>query len=477
MSENGQYVVAVIGGAIAGSAAGATLADHGVRVVVFEQNPKPYGKIEDGLPRWHVEQRRQEYARIDARLKKPAIQFVPLTKLGRDIDFEDLVNRWGFSAVILANGAWRDREIGVPGADDYAGKGLLYQNPFIYWYNHKNEKGYTGPRYDPIPDEVLVVGGGLASIDVVKVLQLETYEQALQARGVQTTMHELEKKGIPAVCKTHGMQPEELGVKGCLLIYRRREQDMPLQQAPENATPEQLERTEGVRRKLLRLAREKFLFRFQDCRLTTGIVVENGRLVGLKVAETRVEGRKAEPIPGSEHELRTPLVISSIGSVPEKIPGIVSKGEYYDWKDWEMPRYAGCERVFGVGNVVTGQGNIRVSLVHSQKVTERLIAEYIGVGEAFAKTNGNADPKPEGSADKTSEKPNEQPDFSAFSASAEVRGAAQAEAVRTRLAYLPKLGEKQVASLEERVRALQARVGYAGDYDAWIAKVGPPDLE
>ncbi|MGH9786876.1 MAG: FAD-dependent oxidoreductase, partial [Terriglobia bacterium] len=334
MSDNGRHVVAVIGGAVAGSVAAETLADHGVRVVVFEQNPRPYGKIEDGLPRWHVEQRKQEYAKIDARLKKPGILYVPSTRLGSDLDFQDLVNRWEFSAIILANGAWRDREIGVPGADDYVGKGLLYQNPFIYWYNHKNEKGYTGPRYEPLPDGVVVLGGGLASIDVVKALQLETYEQALKARGIQTTMHELEKKGIPAVCKAHGIQPEDLGVKGCLLLYRRREQDMPLQQAPENATPEQLERAEGVRKKLLRLAREKFLFRFQDRRLTTGIIVENGRLVGLKMAETHVEGRKATPVPGSEQDLRTPLVISSIGSVPEIIPGIVSKGEYYDWKDW-----------------------------------------------------------------------------------------------------------------------------------------------
>jgi hypothetical protein len=154
-------------------------------------------------------------------------------------------------------------------------------------------------------------------------------------------------------------------------------------------------------------------------------------------------------------------VISSIGSVPEIIPGIVTKGEYYDWKDWEMPRYARAERVFGVGNVVTGQGNIRVSLVHSQKVTERLLAEYIGVADADGQPDGN----------------DCGPDFSAFSASAEARGATQAQAVRERIARLPKLSEKQAAALEERVRALQARVGYTSDYDTWIAKVTPPDLE
>ncbi len=47
--------------------------------------------------------------------------------------------------MILANGAWRDRDLGVPGAGKYVGHGLVYQNPFIYWYNHKNEKDYTRP--------------------------------------------------------------------------------------------------------------------------------------------------------------------------------------------------------------------------------------------------------------------------------------------------------------------------------------------
>src|SRR5215469_5608061 len=106
MTNPGHHFVAVIGGAISGSVAAEILADQGIRVAVIEQNTRPYGKIEDGLPRWHVEQRKQEYARIDARMKKPGVMFVPSTKLGRDIGFDDLVKNWGFSAVILANGAW-----------------------------------------------------------------------------------------------------------------------------------------------------------------------------------------------------------------------------------------------------------------------------------------------------------------------------------------------------------------------------------
>jgi ferredoxin--NADP+ reductase len=449
MTDRPYHFVAIVGGAIAGSVAAEILADQGIRVVVIEQNERPYGKIEDGLPRWHREQRKQEYSRIDARLKKPGVFFLPSTKLGRDMDFQDLCDNWGFSAVLLANGAWRDRELGIAGAEKFIGKGLVYQNSFIYWYNHKNEERYTGPYYQT-PDEALVVGGGLASMDVVKILQLENYERALRARGVQTDVYELEKKGVPAVCKLHGIAPEDLDVKGCLLIYRRRAQDMPLAQPPENATPDQVAKTEATRLKMLRLAREKYLFRVQDRRVPTGLLVENGRLVGLKVAETKVEGRKAEPVGGSEYELRAPTVISSIGSVPDEIPGVSMKGEYYDFDDETLPRYVGSDHVFGVGNVVTGRGNIRSSLLHSQEVATRLIQNYIGVGDEDAPSTR-------------------------FYAGAEARGAAQAQAVQDRIRVMPRLSYLEIAAIQQRIRVLQERVGYTGDYDSWIATVPRAD--
>jgi len=288
---------------------------------------------------------------------------------------------------------------------------------------------------------------------VVKIFQLENYERAFRERGIEVDMHELEK-GIPAACKAHGVTPESLGVKGCLLIYRRREQDMPLAQPPDNATPEQIAKTEAVRQKMLRLAQARYLFRVQDRRLTTGFVVENGRLAGLKVVETKIEGRKAEPIPGSEHELRAPLVISSIGSVPEVLPGVAMKGEYYTFSDDELPRYGGTKHVFGVGNVVTGQGNIRVSLVHSQKVTSQLIENYLGIGD----TEGGED-------------------LSGLFAPAEARAAANANEVGKSVENSPALTESQIAKIEQRIRGLQEKAGYLSDYDTWIAKITPPDLE
>ena len=59
-----------------------------MQVVVFEMNPKPYGKIEDGLPRWHKIQREKEYEKIKDRLRHDNITYVPNTKLGEDVSFE-----------------------------------------------------------------------------------------------------------------------------------------------------------------------------------------------------------------------------------------------------------------------------------------------------------------------------------------------------------------------------------------------------
>jgi hypothetical protein len=140
------------------------------------------------------------------------------------------------------------------------------------------------------------------------------------------------------------------------------------------------------------------------------------------------------------------MVISSIGSVPEKIPGIAMKSEYYDFNREVLPRYSGSDRVFGVGNVVTGQGNIRSSLLHSQEVITKLIENYIGVGD-------------------------EDTASARFYAGAEARGTAQAQAVRDRVQVMRGLSYNEIATIEKRIRALQKRVGYSGDYDSWITSV------
>ena len=436
--ESPVHVVAIVGAAVSGSVAARILAERGCEVIVFDQNDRPYGKIEDGLPRWHTKLRQQEYKKIDERLTHPRIHFVPRTRLGLDVGFESLATSWGLSALLLANGAWRDRPLEVPGVDAYVDRGLVYQNPLVYWFNHKNERAYAGPRYE-VPDGTLCVGGGLASIDVIKIIQLEIYERALRKRGIEATMLDLEHEGIATFCKKNDVDPKSLGVTDGLLVYRRRAEDMPLAETPANATPEQLKKAEVVRKKILEIAQRKFMFRFQERRLSKSVVVEGDRLVGLTVLETRVEGRKVESVPGSEHDLRAPLVVSSIGSVPEKIPGVTMKGETYTFKSWDTGEYEGMPGVFGLGNVVTGKGNIRESLEHGEFVAKHLADGYLGLGERI--------------------------------------GAAEAEAVQAYVSARPMLAPEQAKAVMERVRTRHREIGYDGQYAAWMTRNTPADLE
>lgn len=431
------HVVAVVGGACAGSTVTEVLAQSGCQVVVFEQNARPYGKIEDGLPRWHDKQREMEFKKIDERLTRPGVHFVPATKLGKDVDFLELATQWGFSAVVLANGAWKDRPLEVPNASDWIDKGLLYQNPFVQWFNHYHEKSYTGPRYD-VPDSPVCVGGGLASIDVVKIFQLELYRKALQKRGIEADVIEMEHEGIPKYCKAHGIDdPATLGVKNGTLMYRRRIEDMPLAQAPKGANEKQLANVENVRKKLLGKSQQNFLFEVKAQTVAKSLIIEGGRCRGLVVQDTKVEGKNANPVPGSEKELRTDLVVSSIGSIPEVIKGIAMKGTFYEFKDWDTGQYGPLPGVYAAGNVVTGQGNIKASLEHGKQVAQHVVDSVL-----------------EGASVQ------------------EAQAASLGAAVAEKLAKTKPLPAAKVDELLNRARARQQAVGYA-DYAGWIAKHTP----
>ena len=444
------HVVAVIGGATAGAEVAARLAERGATVVVFEMNPRPYGKIEDGLPRWHVALRKKEYNTISDKLREPGVHYVPNTKIGRDLDFAELVREWGFTAVILACGAWRDRRLPIEGADAYVGKGLVYQNEFIVWFNHANEEKYEGPRFET-PDGTIVVGGGLASIDVAKVLMLESVRAKLAERGIDADMVELEVKGIPKILKGHDLVYEDLGLEGCTIFYRRNIEDMPLVEVPEGAPPERVQKVRNGRRRLLEKAMEKYRFKLEPCSAPDGLITEGDRLVGLRFRRTRIEGGRVVPT-DETFERRGSCVISSIGSIPEGIDGVAMKGELIEFSDWDYGRIDGYPSVFSVGNVVTGKGNIVASRKHARAVSEAAIEVFLGLDD-----NGHA-------GEEALAEANEQ--------------AARDEAVQVAddiTSRAPASAEAVAATLT-RVHARQNALGYDGSYDAWIARVTPPDL-
>ncbi|MBI3782805.1 MAG: hypothetical protein HY270_05320 [Deltaproteobacteria bacterium] len=443
-----RQIIAVVGGATAGAEAAALFAERGAEVVVFEQNARPYGKIEDGLPRWHDKLRRKEYDLINDKLSRPRIHFVPRTKIGRDIDFRELATDWGFTAVVLALGAWRDRPLPIDGAERYVDRGLVYQNPLIHWFNHYPEVDYDGPRYE-IPDGAVVIGGGLASIDVIKVLQIEVTRRALRQRDIEVDALQLEHEGIPAVLAAYGTDWHSLGLKPATLFYRRRVEDMPLSDIPDDVEAQRRRKLEAVRRRILEKAMQRYCFAIQAQRVPVGLLVEGKRLAGLRFQHTAVEAGRATLIEGAYDDVRAPLVVSSIGSIPEPITGIRQAGVFYRFTDPELGRLEGYDSVFGIGNVVTGKGNIMVSRRHSIEVTTQVIEQFLGL-----------------SADH--HQGEEQ--LLALAAARADEAAARVAAVVGRR---PSLSPQQAEKVMQRVRTRQQAVGYSGNYMQWIEQVTP----
>jgi len=452
MAKRGpQQVVAIIGGATAGAEAAGMFADRGALAVVFEQNARPYGKIEDGLPRWHAKLRRKEYDLVNAKLDRPGVLFVPLTRIGRDIEFADLVHHWGFSAVVLAQGAWRDRPLAVDGAERYIGRGLLYQNALIHWFNHYEERGYAGPQVR-IDDGAIVVGGGLASIDVLKVLQIEAVRAALRDRGIHEDTLRIEHDGIPDTLAAHGLTWDALGLRPATLFYRRRIEDMPLGEIPEDADAARRHKVEVLRKRILTKAMQKYGFAVRPQHVPVGLLVDGDRLAGLRFQETTVVDGRAVPIEGAVHDVHAPLVISSIGSVPEPMRGIPQEGVLFRFADLTVGRVDGYDTVFGVGNVVTGKGNIMVSRRHSTEVSLRLIDHFLGLDKG--------------------EHAGEEKLLAPIAGTAEDAAAQVADIVAGR----SPLSRDQVDAIVQRVRNRQAAVGYGGTYREWIERVTPDDL-
>ncbi|HVN64953.1 MAG TPA: hypothetical protein VMT58_09970, partial [Candidatus Binataceae bacterium] len=318
-----------------------------------------------------------------------------------------------------------------------------------YWFNHYPEKAYEGPRYELSPGAI-VVGGGLASIDVVKVLQIEYTLTALKARGIEAEMVNLEREGIEPVLASHGLKWADLGVAPCKLYYRRRVLDMPLSDIPPDAPAKRADALRQARVKILDKARRKFLFEFQELRAPTGVVEDGNRMAGVKFTRTELIDGTVRTTQDAPETVSAKLTISSIGSIPEPIPGIPQKGEVYTYVDRQIGLLMdGPTAVFAAGNVLTGKGNIKDSLDSGAEVGLRVAEAYLGL-------SGEAPKLAEG---------------------ARAQAEAAAGKISTAMKARPKLDPDALEGIMRRVQERQRTVGYGGGFREWIAKVTPPDLQ
>jgi hypothetical protein len=254
---------------------------------------------------------------------------------------------------------------------------------------------------------------------------MELALERLAARGIHEELEELEIRGIPAVLARHKLEWKDLGIQGSTIYYRRRTEDMPLMELPSGADEKTTAKVLKARQNMLEKSTSKYMYKVVPLHAPHALIVENDRLVGLVFARTRMENGKLI-VTDEKVEVRAPLFISSIGSIPRPLAGVPMKGELYAYTDWDIGTLPDFPTLFACGNVVTGKGNIVDSRRHAKDVAAHVRDQY-------------------------------------FQLAADVK-------------KQPPLGAAQREALLGRVRARQAQVGYTGDYKKWIEANKPPEF-
>lgn len=443
-----KHFAAIIGAGVAGSEAAFQLAKRGIGAVIFERNALPYGKIEEGLPKWHIKLRNQEEQKIDDKLQHHNIYFIPKIQLGKDFSLSELIE-WQFSAILIAFGAWRDRPLSITGIDQYIGKGLYYQNSLVSWFNHKHEKNYSGPRYQ-LKDNAIVIGGGLASLDVVKIIMLETVHEALIKNKCPVDIFTLERNGIADSLRKLNLRLADLDISGCTLYYRKSTVDMPLAPMPPKANLERQKKVYQIRKRILKNYQEKYLFQVRDCCQPIDKIIKDSRLAGLIFKETEACDSKPSVNHLQPFVVVSPLVISSIGSIPERIAGLPYHDELLEIENFTSGRISGFENIFALGNAVTGRGNIKESQTHSRHISHQVINDYLGLQEN---------------------------QFEEMINNNERVTAEKVKKITQKLASRLPLTKKQIEFITDKIAKLQQRSGYKGNYKSWISRNLPVRLE
>jgi NADH-quinone oxidoreductase subunit F len=260
--------IAVIGSGPAGLTAALRLAQRGYKVVIFEKLPIPGGMMTVGIPKYRLP-RAPLFAEIE-NIQRAGVEVHCNQALGRDFTLDQLFDRDGFHAVLLAIGAHKSRKLGIPGEDK---PGVMHGTDFL------RDIALNQLSVQIMGKRVAVVGGGDVAIDAAR-------------------------------------SAWRLGASQVHVLYRRQRQDMP-------AHPEEIDAAmqEGVQ--FYFLANPSTVLGEQA---VTGMVVQRQRL-----SEFDNSGRRRPvAIDDGEFTLDIDIVIPAIGQTTQ-LPWIEDQDGSADW--------------------------------------------------------------------------------------------------------------------------------------------------
>ena len=156
------------------------------------------------------------------------------------------------------------------------------------------------------------------------------------------------------------------------------------------------------------------------------------------------------PVEGAFKEFRSPLVISSIGSLPEKITGIPDRGSTFAVDENNCCRLEGFDNVFALGNAVTGRGNIKESMMHGKEIALDVMDQYLDWQEE---------------------------DYENWLRTSENHVENQVANIVANIERQQFLAPEVLERIQDKITSLQQATGYHGDYDQWIKDNLPQRLE
>jgi NADPH-dependent glutamate synthase beta subunit-like oxidoreductase/coenzyme F420-reducing hydrogenase delta subunit len=341
------HKVAVVGSGPAGLAAAHDLALLGHDVTIFEALPNLGGMLRVGVPPYRLPKDVLD-EEIQAILDF-GIEAKTGVRLGEDVKLAELFEQ-GYKAVFLAIGAHKDRKLGIPGENEFAG---VVSAVFFLRQVNQGENPEVG-------EKVAIIGGGNTAVD--------------SARSAR-----------------------RLGAKEVHMVYRRSSDEMP-------AAGEEIEDAikEGIQISYLTSPLEVL---GKDGKVSGLKCMKN------ELGEPDASGRRRpKPVGGSEFSIDVDMVIAAIGQAPESS----SVGEELEVSERGNRIHVEAASlvtsqagVFAGGDAVTGPATA-VKAIAAGKRAAMSIDLYLrgeALPEAKPVKEGEAQELPEGVVEKTPTSP------------------------------------------------------------------------
>lgn len=318
--------IAVVGSGPAGLAAAQQLTRAGHTVAVYERDDRIGGLLRYGIPDFKME--KHHIDRRVAQMEAEGTKFRTKVNVGVDISWEELKRR--YDAVLVATGALVPRDLQVAGRDS---AGIHFAMEYLTQANRVVAGDQVADQLSAQGKHVVILGGGDTGADC---LGTATRQGALSV----TTL--------------------AIGTK-----------------PPEDRTPDQPWPTMPNLFEVAS-AHEEFGER-KYLHSTVEFVSENGKVVGVKVADTQfVDGRRV-PTPGTERVLPADLVLLSLGFTgPESAELVSQLGTELDSRTnvSRDGRYHSKDGVFVAGDAGRGQSLI-VWAIAEGRAAAAAIDEYL----------------------------------------------------------------------------------------------------